>query len=193
MGYGQRLRMRKSADARVLKAQLDLIAEVVHSARFMAPLWALCAAWLASEDGLFGHMPLHVTLLLPAAIAVATISASRIADIYRRDTASHASYERLRGWFARFVAMQVVTSTLWGVMPWLLWDTGSIVNHIFLALAVVVGSGVVRGQPRQSSGNVHGERGAAGAAGRFALCADRLAARHRHRRRDGSIYAPAFP
>lgn len=137
MGYGQRLRVQKSADARVLKAQLDLIAEVVHSARFTAPLWALCAALLASNHGLFGQMPVSITLLLPAAIAAATFSASRIADIYCRDTSSHNDYERLRPWFARFIGMQVVTSTIWGVMPWLLWDAGNLLNHIFLALAVV--------------------------------------------------------
>ena len=137
MGYGQRLRSQKSADARVLKAQLDLIADVVHAARFMAPLWALCAAWLASEDGLFGHMPLRITLLLPAAIAAATVSASRIADIYRADTAAHDDYERLRPWFARFIGVQIVTSTIWGVMPWLLWDSGSLTNHVFMALCVV--------------------------------------------------------
>jgi two-component system cell cycle sensor histidine kinase PleC len=137
VGYGQRLRTQKSADARVLKAQLDLIADVVHAARMTAPLWALCAAWLASGDGLFGHMPLRVTLLLPAAIFAATFSASRIAGIYRADTAAHDDYERLRIWFARFVGMQVITSTLWGVMPWLLWDSGNVVNHVFMALAVV--------------------------------------------------------
>ena len=137
MGYGQRLRMQKSADARVLKAQLDLIADVMHSARFMAPLWALCAALLASDVGLFGRLPLQVTLLLPAAIAVATLSGSRIAIIYRRDTKAHDDYERLRPWFARFIAIQVITSALWGLMPWLLWDEASPVNHVFMALAVV--------------------------------------------------------
>ena len=137
MGYGQRLRVQKSADARVLKAQLDLIAEVVHSARFMAPLWALLAAWLASEHGLFGHMPLTITLWLPAAIAAATFSASRIAEIYRRDTAAHDDPERLRRWFAYFIGMQVITSTIWGVMSWLLWDTGNLLNHVFLALCIV--------------------------------------------------------
>jgi two-component system, cell cycle sensor histidine kinase PleC len=136
VGYGQRLRIQKSADARVLKAQLNLIADAVRSARFMAPLWALCAALVASDIGLFGNMPLRVTLLVPAAIGAATISASRIADIYRRDAAAHNDYEHLRPWFARFIAMQVTTSALWGLMPWLLWDETSVVNHVFMALAV---------------------------------------------------------
>jgi two-component system, cell cycle sensor histidine kinase PleC len=137
VGYGQRLWVERSADARVLKSQLDLIAEVVHSARFMAPLWALCAAWLASSDGVFGRTPFRIALLLPAAIAIATFTASRIARAYQQDVAVNPSYERVRPWFARFVGMQIVISTLWGVMPWLLWDTGNALNHIFLALAVV--------------------------------------------------------
>lgn len=129
--------MQKSADARVLKAQLDLIAEVVHSARFVAPLWALCAAWLASSDGLFGNMPLRITLLLPVAIAIATFSSSCIATIYQRETAAVKTYERLQPWFARFIGMQAVTSALWGAMPWLLWENGNILNHVFLALTVI--------------------------------------------------------
>jgi two-component system cell cycle sensor histidine kinase PleC len=32
--------------------------------------------------------------------------------------------------------MQVAISTGWGLMPWLLWDNGSIVNHLFLAACV---------------------------------------------------------
>ncbi len=137
MGYGQRLRVHKSADARVLKAQLDLIAEVVHSTRFLAPVWALLAASLVPGHGLFGNSPLSATLLLPAAIAVATLSASRIAHIYCGDTAAHGDYERLRTWFARFIGMQVVTSTIWGVMAWVLWEPDNLLNHVFLALAVV--------------------------------------------------------
>src|ERR1043166_4234972 len=78
MGYGQRLRLQKSADVRVLKSQLDLIAAVVHSARFSAPAWAAVLAWFASDKfGYVGHKSLVVAALLPLLVAAAMIAGDR--------------------------------------------------------------------------------------------------------------------
>ena len=62
MSYGQRLRMQRSADGRVLKAQLNLIADVLHAARFIAPLWAICAALLVSDVGGLGDTPIAIAM-----------------------------------------------------------------------------------------------------------------------------------
>ena len=129
--------MQRSADGRVLKAQLNLIADVLHAARFVAPLWALCAALLASEVGVFGDASLEAALALPAAVGVATLVAMRSVTLYRDDAAVHASQQRLEPWFGRFIALQIAISSAWGLMPWLLWQSGNPLNHIFLALAVV--------------------------------------------------------
>ena len=137
MSYGQRLRMQRSADGRVLKAQLNLIADVLHAARFIAPLWALCAALLASELGAFGNAPLEVAMVLPVAVGLTTLMAMRLVTLYRDDAAVHASQPRLEPWFGRFIALQIAISSAWGLMPWLLWQSGNPMNHIFLALAVV--------------------------------------------------------
>ena len=137
MGYGQRLRMQRSADGRVLKAQLNLIGDVLHAARFSAPLWALAAALLASEIGVFGDAPLASTLFLPLAVGIATFAAVRMVGLYRGDTAAHASHEKLEPWFARFIALQIAISSAWGLMPWLLWQNDSPINHVFLAFACV--------------------------------------------------------
>jgi two-component system cell cycle sensor histidine kinase PleC len=129
--------MQRSADGRVLKAQLDLIADVLQAARFLGPLWALCVALLAVEADVFGAAQLEVALVLPGAVAVATLAAMRLVTQYRSDAAAHASYERLEPWFGRFIAVQVSISAAWGLMPWLLWRDDSLANHLFLAFAVV--------------------------------------------------------
>src|ERR1051326_870846 len=95
MGYGQRLRVQRSADVRVLKSQLDLIAAVVHSARFVGPAWALALACLASgRFGFFGHRPLMITVALPAAIAVVMLLGDVVIGAYRRDVGAHVRTER---------------------------------------------------------------------------------------------------
>ena len=137
VSYGQRLRMQRSADGRVLKAQLNFIAEVLHSARFAAPLWALAIALLASSYGHFGDAPLATALILPVVVTVAAIAAAQMTARYRSDAAVHARYEQLEPWFARFIMLQLATSTAWGLMPWLLWQSDSAINQVFIAAAAI--------------------------------------------------------
>lgn len=138
MGYGQRLRVQKSADVRVLKAQLDLIADVIYVARFVGPFWALVIAWLGSaEFGRFGHTPFRTSLLLPIAVTIATVAGARLVLRYKQDASRRVSSEQLEAWFPRFIGIQIAISSAWGVMSWVLWDSSNPLNHVFLIAAVV--------------------------------------------------------
>ncbi len=137
MGYGQKLRMQRSADVRVLKAQLDLIADVVYDARFVAPLWAFTIAFLGSAElGILGHQPIRLTLVLAVAISVVSAASARIVRVYQNQAAGHVSSDELQAWFPRFVGIQVAISTVWSLMTWALWAPGEIVNHVFIAAFV---------------------------------------------------------
>jgi two-component system, cell cycle sensor histidine kinase PleC len=138
VGYGQRLRVQRSADVRVLKSQLDLIAAVVHSARFVGPAWALALAYLGCDRfGFFGHRPLMMTVVLPAAVAVVMLLGDVVIAAYRRDVGAHVRTERLQPWFPRFMAIQAAISAAWGLLPWVLWDPASPMNHLFVWASVV--------------------------------------------------------
>jgi two-component system cell cycle sensor histidine kinase PleC len=137
VGYGQRLRVQRSADVRVLKSQLDLIAEVVHSARFTAPVWALGMAWGAS-GGRLGSHSFESCLVLPVIVAIVAFGASRFVRLYQAEASGRATFEQLERWFPRFVAMQVAISAAWGLIPWLLWDSGNAINHLFLSCCLLV-------------------------------------------------------
>ncbi len=138
MGYGQRLRVQKSADVRVLRAELDLIAGVIHSTRFTSPLWALAIAWLVSDSiGVFGHASLSTLIYLPVIITAVMFLCATVISIYQIDTAKTSTAEDLQPWFGRIIAMQIVISAAWGLMPWLLWESGNFLNHLFLAAATL--------------------------------------------------------
>lgn len=136
MGYGQRLRMQRNADGRVLRAQLNLTSEILYGARYLSPLWALCAAIVPMYAGL-AHASYAAAILVPGAVVAATLYSIRALRAYRRDTLTVTAYERVQPWFSRFIVTQVVVSCAWGLMPWLLWQDGSQINHLYLAFAVV--------------------------------------------------------
>ncbi len=138
MGFGQQLRVRRSADVRVLNAQLDLVAAAMRTTRFTSPLWALGLAWLGSDSfGYLGHRPFAQAILLPCIVSIAMFLASNVVSFYQMTTAGQTDYEAVRPWFARMTLLQVAISTIWGLVPWLLWDPSSEINHIFLAGATV--------------------------------------------------------
>ena len=137
VGYGQRLRMQRSADVRVLKAQLDLIASVVRSARLVAPLWAAAIALMGSSVlGLFGHQDIRIALVLPLVVGLTAFGSLRLIDAYAQQSAGRVTSEQLQSWFPRFVGVQIAFSVAWSLMPWLLWEAANPLNHLFLAMGV---------------------------------------------------------
>ena len=138
MGYGQRLRVQRTADVRVLKSQLDLITDVIHATRFLTPVWAAVVAWLGSSNfGYLGHQSLKLAVAAPFLISSATFIASRYTNIYRRDSRAHTDPQRLQAWFTRFVVIQFVISTAWGMFPWVMWEGGNLLNHVFIVATMI--------------------------------------------------------
>jgi two-component system cell cycle sensor histidine kinase PleC len=134
VGYAQRLRTQRSADVRVLKAQLDFIAGVVQASRYASPILSVIIAFAVSS-GLFGvgSVPWYQAILLPIVVIAATITAEVSVSTYQKATKSRPDYDTVFPWYQRFVTMQAVISGVWGLMPWLLWQQSNVLNHGFLA------------------------------------------------------------
>jgi two-component system cell cycle sensor histidine kinase PleC len=138
VSFIKRLRSQRSTDVRVLKAQLDLTSQTVRSTRLSSPFWALAIAWLGSNSfGLFGHADFNQAVFVPVIVSATMILSASVVSIYQYDTSESNDYERTQPWFSRIVAMQAIISAAWGLMPWLLWDPTSMVNHVFLTCATV--------------------------------------------------------
>ncbi len=122
----------------MLSAQLDLIAAAMRTTRFTSPFWALVLAWLGSDAfGYLGHRPFEQAVLLPCIIAVTMFLASNVVTFYQTTTAGQTDYEVVRPWFSRMTMLQLFISAAWGLVPWLLWDPSSQINHVFLAGATI--------------------------------------------------------
>ncbi|MDE2183381.1 MAG: HAMP domain-containing histidine kinase [Alphaproteobacteria bacterium] len=134
MRFIKRLRSQRSTDVRVLKAQLDLTSQTVRSTRLSSPFWALAIAWLGSDSfGMFGHVNFNEAVFVPVIVSATMILSASVVSIYQYDTSDSNDYDRTQPWFSRIVAMQAIISGAWGLMPWLLWDSENLVNHVFLA------------------------------------------------------------
>src|SRR6185312_15372251 len=135
--------IRRDADPRVLKSQLDVIAAIDRSAWIVTPVWALILGLMVSDAGLvtsnaaflaLGDVPLGQALFFPALVTLASFIAYGLYALYQRETPQAPA--RLAVWSRRFQAAQIGVSTAWGLLPWLLWEPGNVANHLFLLMAV---------------------------------------------------------
>jgi two-component system cell cycle sensor histidine kinase PleC len=128
----------QESEPRVLKAQLTLAATAAHNTRITSPLWALACAILCST-GVFGHVSFAYTVFLPLAVTAAMGASALMATAYQYYDDSEGDVE---SWLQCFVMIQAFGSAAWGLMPWLCWEKGNALNHIFLAACVM---GVIAG------------------------------------------------
>jgi len=145
----QMMRVMRGGDVRVLKAQLDLTAQSVLVTRLTAPLWSLLVAMLCCNlVGVFGHQKLVLALIFPAIVTLTLGVSCSVAALYLGRTNRMAGDEQVRHWFSHLMVMEGGVSLAWGFMPWLLWEPGNPINHIFLGaciIAVIAGLVVARG------------------------------------------------
>ena len=143
------MRMMRGGDVRLLKAQLDLTAQSVLAMRFTAPLWSLLIALLCSGSlGVFGHQGLISVMIFPMIVTLSLGVSSSVAGLYLSRTTGVIDFDQVRHWFLHLTVMEGGVSLAWGFMPWLLWEPGNALNHMFLCtaiIAVIAGLVVARG------------------------------------------------
>ena len=134
----------QESDPRVLKAQLALAATTARNMRVTSPVWAVACAVLCSV-GVFGHISFAATLFLPLAVTAAVAASALMATAYQHYNDSEGDVD---SWLQCFVMIQAFGSFAWGLLPWLCWEKGNALNHMFLAactMAVIAGLVVARG------------------------------------------------
>src|SRR5689334_5435348 len=123
----------QESEPRVLKAQLTLAATTARNTRVTSPVWAVACAILTST-GVFGHVSFASTLFLPLAVTAAMGAGALMATAYQHYNDSEGDVD---SWLQCFVMIQAFGSAAWGLMPWLCWQKGNPLNHMFLAACVM--------------------------------------------------------
>ena len=134
----------QESEPRVLKAQLALAATTARNTRVTSPLWAAACAILCSV-GVFGNVSFAATVFLPLAVTASVGASALMATAYQHYDDSECDVD---SWLQCFVMTQAFGSAAWGLMPWLCWEKGNALNHMFLAactMAVIAGLVVARG------------------------------------------------
>jgi two-component system cell cycle sensor histidine kinase PleC len=134
----------QESEPRVLKAQLALAATTARNTRITSPIWAAVCAILCST-GVFGHVSFAHTLFLPLVVTAAMGASALMATAYQHYDDSEGDVD---SWLQCFVMTQAFGSAAWGLLPWLCWEKGDALNHMFLAacvMAVIAGLVVARG------------------------------------------------
>ncbi len=134
----------QESEPRVVKAQLSLAANTARNTRVTSPIAAAAAAILCSI-GIFGHVSFAKTLFVPLAVTAAMGAAALMATAYQHYNDDEGDTD---SWLQCFVMVQVFGSCAWGLLPWLCWEPGNALNHMFLAacvMAVIAGLVVARG------------------------------------------------
>jgi two-component system cell cycle sensor histidine kinase PleC len=129
------LHARAERDPRVLMSQVERGAQAVASGAAGAPPWVVLAAFLASDAvGHFGRANLGQALTAMALVLSASLFVRFGFVRFMRVAQGNVDLDIARTWFRRVLALNILMSCSWGLVPWLLWQPGNLANHLFLAL-----------------------------------------------------------
>ena len=138
MGLAAKFFTQRSVDVRALKAELDLIAESMLQTRLNAVLWSIALVFLtAPAVHTVGSVSPARSMILPLLVAGTSLATRRLVADFRAQTALPPTEAAILVWQRRLVFVQAMLGAVWGLTPWILWQRGSDLNHIFLAGAMV--------------------------------------------------------
>lgn len=129
---------RRDVDPKYLLVRLDRRMEAAARTAAGSPQWIILAALLCCElTGLFGNVNLAraifcvflaLTMTLVVRLVVRGIESERVAA--QNSVAVDAA-------LARAFWLDLFMSSVWGLVPWLLWEPGNLANHVFLVLILL--------------------------------------------------------
>jgi two-component system cell cycle sensor histidine kinase PleC len=123
---------------RVLVTRLDRRTEAAARTATGTPAWIILTALLCSEGtGFFGSVSVFMAgLCVALAILVSSLVFAGLYEI-RRQSRLAQNEDAIKSSLRRAFQLDLLMSTFWGVVPWLLWEPGNIANHLFLELILL--------------------------------------------------------
>ncbi len=126
---------RADMDPRLLKVQVERAANALGGSMVASPVWACVAAFVCSE--LFpplGGVPASRAVGVILAICSAALVIRAVLGAFHRERSAVMDAEDASKWLNRLLFLNVLLSSTWGLMSWLLWSENNLLNHVFIAL-----------------------------------------------------------
>lgn len=122
-------------DPRILRVQAERAAKAIKGTIVSSPLWVVFLVILTSDRIPFlGTVSVLHAVTLAGLVSAAILGAFLTLQAYYRSRDADLSPEEVSRWLQRFLYVSILFSTVWGLVPWLLWDDGDKPNHVFIAL-----------------------------------------------------------
>ena len=119
-------------EPRLLRAQLEIIAQSLPMTILINPTWALLTVLpFFLPDHLFGRVTLRQ---IGAVMALHLMDCIIAAVLYRKYRADSSDIDK---WFRILTVFQFVIGMVWGITAWLIWDNGNPVNNVFVMLSFI--------------------------------------------------------
>jgi len=151
VGLLQRIGFGPRVDPRILAVRVERGMQAVATGARCLPFWAVLTAIVVSAPvGIFGQVPVLNCIMLAAVVISSCLIARYVDGIYMRVKSMTYQAEEAQSWFRIVMYLNALLSAAWGLAPWLLWQPGDPVNHIFIAfmcLGVVARTLVSRSGP----------------------------------------------
>lgn len=126
---------RTEIDPRILKVQVERAANTLSGAVLASLVWVFVAALVCGEFfPQLGTVPVERAAILVILVGCA-VAIIRIAIVaFHRARSTGLDSEDAARWLDRLLVANVLLSASWGMMPWLLWEEGNLLNHVFIEL-----------------------------------------------------------
>ena len=126
---------RADADPRILRVQVERAASALNGAVVASPFWVGVAAFVCSEFfPQLGAIPFVRVVSLVLIVCSAVLAIRLVLNAFKRELDAGMDTEGDTKWLNRLLLLNVLLSTIWGLAPWLLWDEGNLLNHVFIEL-----------------------------------------------------------
>ena len=122
-------------DPRILTTHVERGARAAASTALGSPPWICLTAFLCSKlVGLFGNVGLPGAFAAVSVVVSASLAVQITLYHFDGDASHSADVDAGKIWLRRLLTLDVLMSTVWGLVPWLLWQEGSLANHLFIEL-----------------------------------------------------------
>src|SRR5262245_28123797 len=123
---------RSDADPRILKVQVERAANALSASIVASPVWACTAVFVCQFFPRLGTVPFSRAASILLMIGVTVFAIHYALNEFNRERLAGTDPQADSSWLGRLLFLNVLSSTGWALVTWMLMSEGNLLNHIFI-------------------------------------------------------------